>query len=126
MRLFAFTLTILLFNFFSLQAQNTDIKEDLIGTWEIDLRPSPDSDPYLKDFIITKTSETTFKGTFYGSNVKNGLINLRFGDPYLAFKSQDRSNTYYHFAKIVDGKLEGLTYSEDRQLIQPWKGQKME
>ena len=44
------------------------------GTWEIDLRPSPASEPYLKDFVISNLTEKIFAGTFYGSDFTGGQI----------------------------------------------------
>ena len=35
------------------------------GIWIVDLRPSPESDPYYKDFIIKYEYDNKFSGVFY-------------------------------------------------------------
>ncbi len=115
------------FSFINVNAQNEEYQLSLIGTWEIDLRPTPDAEPYIQYLVINEISETSLKGTFYGSSLKDALVNKKFDNIFLAFSTKDQSSTYYHFIKLIDdNKIEGLTYCNDRNLIQPWKGQKME
>ncbi|MBK9466171.1 MAG: hypothetical protein IPN56_15630 [Chitinophagaceae bacterium] len=42
------------------------VADSALGTWVIDLRPTPDSEPYLKDFKFTKIEGKQFEGEFYG------------------------------------------------------------
>lgn len=115
------------FSFINIHAQNVEDPLNLIGTWEIDLRPTPDSEPYIQYLVINDISGTSLKGTFYGSSIKDGLVNKKFDNIFIAFTTKDQSSTYYHFIKrIDDNNIEGLTYCNDRNLIQPWKGKKTE
>jgi len=120
------SLALLLSSFLVANAQSTENLQDFTGTYVIDLRPSPDSDEYLQLFTVSEVSGNTFSGTFYGSKITDGLINSKFENTYLAFTTEDRSNRYYHFVKILNQAIEGLTYSKDRKLIQPWTGTKKE
>ena len=42
------------------------VADSALGTWVIDLRPTPASEPYLKEFKFTKINEKGFDGEFYG------------------------------------------------------------
>ncbi|MEL6867863.1 MAG: hypothetical protein AAFP19_25790 [Bacteroidota bacterium] len=96
----------------------------LEGTWELDLRPTPDAAPYFQELHINKVKDRSFQGQFYGSPIKNALINNLWEETYIAFKTSDRTSTYYHYAKIKDQHIEGMTYCIDRQLAMPWRGVK--
>jgi hypothetical protein len=41
---------------------------DLVGTWTVDLRPTPDSGRYYQPFTIQEADFQTLSGTFYGSS----------------------------------------------------------
>ncbi len=41
-----------------------------LGTWVIDLRPTPESEAYIKDFKFTKIDSKNFNGEFYGYPLK--------------------------------------------------------
>lgn len=107
-------------------AQTDEVLNSIVGNYVIDLRPSPDSEAYQQNFIVFDVDDKSFKGSFYGTEIRDGLINRKFENTYLAFTTEDRSNTYYHFVKILNNRIEGLTYSSDRALIQPWTGLKKE
>ena len=49
------------------QIEGYQLNENLIGTYKIDLRPTPDSEPYYQYFVITEVSESSITGTFYGT-----------------------------------------------------------
>jgi len=42
----------------------------MVGNWQIDLRPTPESEAYFQSFIVETTDDKTFSGTFYGSDFK--------------------------------------------------------
>lgn len=94
------------------------------GTWEIDLRPTPNSQPYLKEFIISNVTEKNFSGTFYGSDFTGGEINGNWEKIYFAFTTGDKDSSYYHSGYIEGGKIYGISYSSDRKFITPWTGSK--
>lgn len=98
--------------------------DDLKGTWKIDLRPTPTSEAYYQLFEVNSIEKNTFKGTFYGSSIKEGLINTQWKSTYFAFSTSDKSNTYYHSGYILDGKIYGISYCPNRNFTAPWKGEK--
>ena len=120
-------ITLLLLVPISIIAQDSTIKspeqnDPLIGNWKIDLRPTPDSDGYYQSFDVKIVNGNTFSGTFYGSEIKNALINRNWTKIYFAFSTSDQSNEYYHSGYIEDGKLFGITYCPNREFTAPWTG----
>ena len=63
MRFFFFIM--ILFATFSSSYSISDDPNKLSGTWQVDLRPSPDSEPYLKDFEITLADANAVNVKFY-------------------------------------------------------------
>lgn len=94
------------------------------GTWEIDLRPTPAAEPYLKEFVVSDVTDKNFSGTFYGSNFTGGQINGSWEKIYFAFTTGDKDSSYFHSGYIEDGKIYGISYSPDRKFITPWTGKK--
>ena len=92
----------------------------LLGTWEIDLRPTPDAAPYLKEFVVTELVQGSMKGRFYDTSFTNGRINTDWGKVYFGFTTQDGSGSYYTSGYVSEGKLYGVTYSEGRGFVLPW------
>jgi hypothetical protein len=99
-------------------------KDELKGVWTVDLRPSPDAEAYYQKFTVTAISGNTFKGSFYGSPIDNGLINDNWEKLYFAFITRDASSEYYHSGYIENGVLYGISYCPDRTFTAPWKGTK--
>lgn len=121
------TLVLTAFSLITLHAERVEDLPNILGTWEVDLRPSPDSEPFIQYLVITEISGTSLKGTFYESSLEDVLVNEKFDTVFLAFTTNDQSSIYYHFIKLIDGNtIEGLTYSRNRNLIQPWKGRRIE
>lgn len=109
----------------TIKIQNTSIKstiEEIKGTWQIDLRPTPNSEPYLMDFYITEVSGKEFKGEFYGSQFSNGILNNDWDKIQFAFTTNDGSNTHYHSGYFSENKMYGISYSEGRKFISYWTG----
>jgi hypothetical protein len=97
---------------------------DAIGTWVIDLRPTPDSKPYSKDFKFTKIDGKKFDGEFYGYPFEGGFFNTDWDKIYFAFTTSDQSGTYYHSGYIEGNKIYGMSLNENRKLMLPWRGEK--
>jgi hypothetical protein len=97
---------------------------DALGTWVIDLRPTPESKPYLKDFKFAKIDGKKFDGEFYGYPFEGGLLNTDWDKIYFAFTTSDQSGTYYHSGYIEGNKIYGMSLNESRQLMLPWSGEK--
>jgi hypothetical protein len=96
--------------------------QSLKGIWQIDLRPSPESEPYLKDFELTHFSDKKLSGIFYGTSFDNGKIHTAFGKIYFSFTTQDQTNTYFHSGFIEKGKIHGQSFSPERGFVMPWNG----
>lgn len=131
MKIFLFAFTLLLSAPLVLIAQNESVHEEgkttqLDGIWTIDLRPTPDSEPYLKEFVIALKSDGSFSGEFYGSTFTNGLINKNWGKVYFAFSTNDQSSQYFHSGYLFENKIYGTTYCPNRDFIAPWNGTKNE
>ena len=94
----------------------------LEGTWKIDLRPTPDANPYFTTMTISEVSDKTIKGKFYGSSMTSGLLNSSWTKTYFAFTTSDATHTYYHSGYYLDGKVYGISYCPTRQLTAPWTG----
>lgn len=105
-----------------LNASNSN--DPLIGNWKIDLRPTPDSEAYFQPFIVKVVNKTSFTGTFYGSEIKNALLNKNWSKTYFAFSTSDQNNEYYHSGYIENDKLYGITYCPNREFTAPWTGVK--
>ncbi len=104
----------------SAEATQMRLLNNALGTWELDLRPSPDAEPYLKDFIIESLKDGKLSGVFYGTPFKNGKINTVWGKLYFSFSTADQSNAYYHSGYLDEGRLYGTSFSEERGLMMPW------
>ncbi len=105
------------------ESRKPDANEAL-GTWVIDLRPTPESEPYLKDFKFTKIDSSRFDGEFYGYPFSGGFFNTDWDKIYFAFTTADQSGTYYHSGYIEGNKVYGMSLNENRKLMLPWKGEK--
>lgn len=111
---------------FSIKAnsQTKPVADSVLGTWIIDLRPTPESAPYLKEFKFTRVEGKKFDGEFYGYPFTGGFLNTDWDNIYFAFTTQDQSGTYYHSGYVECNKVYGITLNESRGFVLPWKGQK--
>ena len=98
--------------------------ESIVGTWIIDLRPTPTSEPYLKNFKFTKIEGQEFEGEFYDTPFTGGILNKDWGKIYFAFTTGDQNNIYFHSGYIDGDKIQGLTYCETRKFTLPWSGKR--
>ncbi len=96
----------------------------LVGTWNVDLRPSPKAFPYIKELEISAVKGRKIEGIFYGQRITNGVLNRSWPRPYIAFHTSDLSNEYYHVAYLQDGQLRGVTYGIGRDFVAPWTAKK--
>lgn len=98
--------------------------DSITGTYIIDLRPTPESEPYLKEFKFTKVDGKKFDGEFYGYPFSGGFLNTDWDKIYFAFTTQDQSGTYYHSGYVEGNKVVGITLNESRGFVLPWKGER--
>ncbi len=93
--------------------------EALAGTWTVDLRPTPDSEPYFQEFTLEWGDEGPV-GTFYGTSIEEVRTNTAWGVIWIAFVTRDGSGAYHTTAKLVGDRLEGTTHSLGRGFLSPW------
>ncbi|AOS43201.1 hypothetical protein Verru16b_00244 [Lacunisphaera limnophila] len=96
----------------------------LLGTWQVDLRPTPDAPPYFQELVITAVDGQTFTGTFYGAPLSEGRLNTAWGTVRIAFATADGSGPYHHSAVLKGDTLEGLTNSTGRDFLAYWSAKK--
>jgi hypothetical protein len=68
----------------SVHSKNHDLNS-LNGIWIIDLRPNPESEPYLKNFVVKILDNIDFKGSFYDTEFNNGKLNLNWDSIFFLF-----------------------------------------
>jgi hypothetical protein len=93
-----------------------------LGKWQIDLRPTPESPAYLKDFKFTSIDSNRFDGEFYGYPFSGGWLNTNWDKIYFAFTTADQSSTYFHSGHIIGNKVFGIMLNEQRGFVLPWRG----
>ncbi len=96
----------------------------LVGTWTVDLRPTPDAAAYFQEFVVSAVDGKAFEGTFYGSPISQGRINTDWSAVRIAFVTSDLSGPYNHSAVLMNGKLEGLTNATGRGFLSYWSATK--
>ncbi|MBT8235532.1 MAG: hypothetical protein KJO04_05025 [Bacteroidia bacterium] len=104
--------------------EKPDPTETLEGTWTLDLRPTPDAEGYYQPFVIERIEGNTFSGTFYGSEIKNAILNKNWPKIYFAFSTSDATSEYYHSGYMMEDQLHGMTYCPNREFAAPWTGSK--
>ena len=97
---------------------------ELIGTWQVDLRPTPGAAEYFQELVVTSIDGKTFQGCFYGSPISQGRINTDWSAVRIAFVTEDQSGPYNHSAVLKNDKLEGLTNSKGRNFLSYWSATK--
>ena len=98
--------------------------QDLIGTWKVDLRPTPRAAAYFQEFVVTSVSEKTFTGSFYGTPIEQARINTAWGAVRIGFVTSDQTGPYNHSATLVGDRLEGLTNATGRNFLSYWTAAK--
>lgn len=99
--------------------------QTLLGKWRIDLRPSPDAQPYWQTFTIDSIEGNSFTGKFYGTAFDNGILNTQWGKVYFAFSTTDNRTQYNHSGELNDGTLIGKTHAPGRNMLSIWRGVKI-
>ncbi len=97
----------------------------LVGTWQVDLRPTPQSDPYFQEFVIMRAADGSFSGTFYGAEISEVRTNSDWGALRVAFITSDGSGPYNHTAVLRGDRLEGQTHSLGRDFLAYWSAVKV-
>ena len=98
--------------------------DKLLGTWTVDLRPTPDVDPYYQQFVVSEVDGNSFTATFYGTPVSQARINTDWGKLRIAFVTADGSGAYNHSAVLEGDMLEGMSNSTGRDFLSYWSAVK--
>lgn len=98
--------------------------EALVGRWRIDLRPTPDAEPYEQELVVDSVAGGRFTGTFYGSPVREARLNGDWGALRFSFVTEDGSGPYLHAGVLRDGRLQGMTNSTGRDFLMVWRGRR--
>jgi hypothetical protein len=86
--------------------------DSLLGSWNVDLRPSPDAAPYIKKLVITAVRDGRIVGHFYdGSSLQAGRINARAArEQHFAFFTDPGEGVYQSSGRQMGiDRLEGMT-----------------
>lgn len=102
--------------------RSTDVPNpnDLLGIWQVDLRPTPDAEAYYQPFTVTAINGNTFTGTFYQSEIREARLNTDWGVVHFAFVTNDGSGDYHTAGRLIDGRLEGTTHALGRNFLTVW------
>lgn len=98
----------------------------LLGTWIVDLRPTPGAEPYYQELVVTSIQGKAFTGTFYGSEISQARLNTDWGTLRIAFVTKDGSGPYHHSAVLNGHRLEGLSNATGRGFLSYWSAEKRE
>lgn len=98
----------------------------LIGTWKVDLRPTPDADAYYQKFVVHSIDGSTFKGMYYGTEIRHGRINTDWDGVRFAFVTNDGSGDYNTSGVLEEGKMSGTTHSLGREFLAVWTAEREE
>lgn len=96
----------------------------LIGTWKVDLRPTPDAEPYFQEFVVEAIEGDTIRGTFYGTPIEHGRINSDWGEVRFAFTTADGSGAYNTSGVLRGTGLRGTTHSLGRSFLAVWTAER--
>ena len=94
--------------------------DGLVGTWQVDLRPTPEAAPYFQEMIITSVAGDSITGTFYGAPIRDGRLNTAWGALRFAFLTDDGSGTYHTSGTLRGDRIEGLTHALGRDFLAYW------
>jgi hypothetical protein len=99
----------------------------LVGTWRVDLRPTPDAPPYYQTFVISSVKDDRLSGTFYNTEIRDGRTNKDWGAAvYFAFTTNDGSGAYHTAGRLTsNGRLEGTTHAVGRGFLSVWTAERV-
>ena len=104
----------------------TPTADGLVGTWKVDLRPTPDADPYYQEFVVEAVDGATLVGSFYGTPIENARVNTDWGQVHFAFTTSDGSGVYNTSGALVGAQLRGTTHSIGRGFLAVWTAERKE
>jgi len=97
----------------------------LVGSWKVDLRPTPDAEPYYQEFVVRSVEGGDLAATFYGTEVSEGSVNADWGRVHFAFVTEDGSGLYNTSGVLENGNLEGRTHALGRGFLSVWSAKRV-
>ena len=95
-------------------------KAVLVGSWTVDLRPTPTSPAYLKPMVLAVSGDGAMTGEFYEHAIEDGRAGATNRRPCFAFRTSDVSGPYQTSGCLVGDRIEGQTWSEGRNFVLTW------
>lgn len=122
-------LALLMFAPFLLGASQADERAArsaaLSGEWRVDLRVSLDDEAYSQPMVLTVGEDGVVTGNFYNSEILAGRVGGGQGRLCIAFRTTDGSGLYHSSACLVDGRMVGQTWAEERAFVLPWTAERL-
>ncbi len=100
--------------------------EQMFGSWDVDLRPTPTADAYLVPMTFNRNDDGTYSATFYGGVAASEIqVNSYFEEPHVAFITNDGSSDYHTTFRLVnENELRGTTHSVGRDFLAVWSAKR--
>jgi hypothetical protein len=92
----------------------------LAGSWQVDLRPSPEEPAYLKKMTLEIVADRSVRGTFYDSEIEAGRASASNGRLCFAFRTTDGVGPYHTSGCLVGDRIVGQTWAEHRKFLLNW------
>jgi hypothetical protein len=99
--------------------------DGLVGTWRVDLRPTPGAAPFYQTFVVTSVKGGRLGGRFYDTEIRDGWINKDWGAVHFAFTTSDNSGAYHTAGRLVKGRIEGTTHAVGRGFLAVWTAERV-
>ena len=99
--------------------------EELLGTWTVDLRPTPDAEAYTTELVIAH-DEHGLQATFYGTEGTHVTVNDDWQEVRVALVTEDGTGVYHTSFVLVGETLVGTTHSLGREFLSRWTATRVE
>lgn len=97
---------------------------DLEGEWSVALYYAAEQPPSTTTMVVQIDDDGRLGGLFYGSDFEAVQTTIRFDTPTIAAVTSDGSGVYFHSARLIDGRLEGQTFSVGRDVLMMWTAER--
>ena len=93
---------------------------DIAGDWVVDLRVAPTDAPYSKPMTLVIAPDKLVTGSFYESEIIDGRASAGNSRVCVAFKTSDGRGLYQTSGCLIDGRIVGQSWSEQRKFLLNW------
>lgn len=98
--------------------------DELVGTWRVDLRPTPDAPPHYAELVIESADPDGLRGSFYGSPFEASAIDTQWGELRFAYVTADGTGDYHSSVRVRGDQLVGTTHSMGRNFLSRWTAER--